>query len=309
VITLIVIALLGFISGSLILLDLSPFELAENISKPFKNKKVTIKQKVNSVQNKKKQKGLKKLIAETKDILEMTGKKDKFTTLCILSFALLILGALLSISMSNLLMIPVLALGFALMPFWYIKFTAVFYKKQLNSELETALSVITNSYLRSESILTAVEENIDYINPPVRDVFKSFLSQTKLINSNVSLALEGLKAKIDNEVFREWVDGLIACRDDKNLKHTLSPIVSKLSDMRVVGAELEYLMYEPIKEFITLLLLLIGNIPLMYFLNRNWYKTLVFTVVGKIVLALCMLVIFISLGAVIRLSKPVEYRR
>jgi len=304
--TLIVIALLGFISGSLILLDLSPLELAENISKPFRNKKVTIKQKVNSVQNKKKQKGLKKLITETKDILEMTGKKDKFTTLCILSFALLILGALLSISMSNLLMIPVLAVGFALMPFWYIKFTAVFYKKQLNSELETALSVITNSYLRSESILTAVEENIDYINPPVRDVFKSFLSQTKLINSNVNLALEGLKSKIDNEVFREWVDGLIACRDDKNLKHTLSTIVSKLSDMRVVGAELEYLMYEPIKEFITLLLLLIGNIPLMYFLNKNWYKILVFTPVGKAVLAICMLVIFISLGAVIRLSKPVE---
>lgn len=307
--TLIIIAFLGFISGSFILLDLSPLELLESISKPFRNKKVTIKQKVNKVQHKKKQRGFKKLITETKDILEMTGKKDKFTAICILSFTLLILGALLSISMANLLMIPVLAAGLALMPFWYIKFTAVFYKKQLNSELETALSVITNSYLRSESILTAVEENIDYINPPVRDVFKSFLSQTKLINSNVNLALEELKSKIDNEVFREWVDGLIACRGDKNLKHTLSPIVSKLSDMRVVGAELEYQMYEPIKEFITLLLLLIGNIPLMYFLNRSWYRTLVFAPVGKAVLAICMLVIFISLGAVIRLSKPVEYRR
>ena len=307
--TLIAIAFLGFVSGSLILLDLSPLELAESISKPFRNTKETIKQKVYSVQNKKKQKGLRKLIAETKDILEMTGKKDKFAILCILSFTLLILGALLSISMSNLLMIPVLAVGFSLLPFWYVKFTAVFYKKQLNSELETALSVITNSYLRSESILTAVEENIDYINPPVRDVFKGFLSQTKLINSNVNLALEGLKHKIDNDVFREWVDGLIACRDCKNLKHTLSPIVSKLSDMRVVGAELEYLMYKPIKEFITLLLLLLGNIPLMYFLNRNWYRTLVFTPFGKVVLAICMMVVFISLGAAIKLSKPVEYRK
>ncbi|GKX31376.1 hypothetical protein SH1V18_38560 [Vallitalea longa] len=305
---LLTIALTGLITGCFILLELSPYQLIENLSKHFNNKPLTIKQKILKVQVKKKQKGLKKFIAETIDILEMTNKKNRFATLCILSLVLFILGTLLSISMSNMIMIPVLSIGMALIPFWYIKFTAAFYKKQLNSELETALSVITNSYLRNENIITAVEENIDYINPPVRDVFKSFLSQTKLINSNVNIALEGIKTKIDNDVFKEWVDGLISCRDDKNLKHTLSPIVAKLSDMRVVGAELEYLMYEPVKEFITLVILLLGNIPLMYFLNKSWYRTLVHTAIGKTVLSITVLAIFISLNAVIKLSKPVEYK-
>jgi hypothetical protein len=169
--------------------------------------------------------------------------------------------------------------------------------------------VITASYLRSESFITAVDENITYLNPPVVDVFKEFLNQTRLINSNVRLAIEGLKSKIDNEVFREWCDALIACQEDKNLKSTLLPIVSKLSDMRIVASELEYMLYEPMKEFITMAILLIGNIPLLYFLNRSWFNTLMFHPVGKLILAITGTVVFVSLAGVIRLSKPIEYKR
>lgn len=304
-----VIAFLGLVAGSFVLLSINPLEFAEVISKIFKSKEKTLKVKVIEVTNKKKPKGLKLLIEETKDILEATNKSGKFSILCVLSFALLILGMMVAISMNNYFLIPILAGGFALLPFWYIKFTATFYKKQLNSELETALSVITTSYLRSESIITAVDENITYINPPVADVFKSFITQTKLINSNIKMALENLKSKIDNDVFREWIDGVIACQDDKNLKSTLIPIVAKLSDMRIVSAELDYLLYEPMKEFITMTILLIGNVPLMYFLNKSWYQTLMFTTIGKAILAICILVIFISLAAVIKLTKPVEYRK
>ncbi|MBC2579391.1 type II secretion system F family protein [Clostridium sp. DJ247] len=304
-----VIAFLGLVTGSFILLSIKPLEFAEYISKIFKSKEKTLKVKVIEITKKKNPKGLKLLIEEIKDILEATNKSEKFSILCVLSFALFILGVMTAISMNNFFLIPILAGGFALLPFWYIKFTATFYKKQLNSELETSLSVITTSYLRSESIITAVDENITYINPPAADVFKSFLTQTKLINSNIKMALENLKSKIDNDVFREWVDGVIACQDNKNLKSTLTPIVVKLSDMRIVSAELDYLLYEPMKEFITMTILLIGNIPLMYFLNKSWYQTLMFTTMGKAILAICILVIFISLAAVIKLTKPVEYRK
>ena len=69
------------------------------------------------------------------------------------------------------------------------------------------------------------------------------------------------------------------------------------------------MLYEPVKEFITMAILLVGNIPLMYFLNRNWYNTLMHTGIGKLVLAICASVLFISMVAVIKLSKPVEYKR
>lgn len=303
------IAFLGLAAGSFILVSLPPFEFIESIANKFKGKKKSMKSKVIEVVSKKKTKGIKLLIQETKEILRITGKTEKFSTICVASFFLFVMGVIIAVSMNNFFLVPVLGIGFSLIPFWYIKFTANFFKKQLNAELETALSVITTSYMRSESIITAAEENITYIDPPVSDVFKSFLTQTKLINSNIKMALENLKTKIDNDVFREWVDAVIACQDDKNLKSTLTPIVSKLSDIRIVGAELDYLLYEPMKEFITMAILLIGNIPLMYFLNKSWYETLVYTNIGKAILAACMTIIFISLAAVIKLTKPVEYRR
>lgn len=132
------------------------------------------------------------------------------------------------------------------------------FQKDVSSELETALSIITTAYLRSEDILTSVEENLEYLNPPVKTVFADFVSRIRLIDPDLEAALEELKGKIENDVFMEWVDALKSCLYDRSLKTTLTPIVAKLSDMRIVNAELEYLVFEPRKEFITMVVLAVG---------------------------------------------------
>jgi hypothetical protein len=68
----------------------------------------------------------------------------------------------------------------------------------MNAEMETALSIITTSYLRNESIITAVQENISYLNPPISNVFQSFLTQAKMINVNVKQALTDMKPKLNH---------------------------------------------------------------------------------------------------------------
>jgi len=307
---LILMAFIGLVAGGFMILSLSPFEFAGSLAQPFRHRKKTMAQKIKEANNSsRKIKGIRKTILETKEILELTGKQNLFSVLCLLSILLFIAGAFLSLLLKNVLMTPVFAVGFSLLPFWYVMFTANFYKKQLNAELETALSVITSSYLRSENFILAVEENVSYLNPPVCDVFKIFLAQTNLINGNLQLALENIKYKIANEIYREWIDAVIACQEDKTLKTTLTPIISKLSDMRVVSSELDMLLYEPMKEFITMALLLVGNIPLIFFLNKSWFNTLMHTIAGKSVLAISAAAIFISLAAVIRLTRPIEYKR
>ena len=47
----------------------------------------------------------------------------------------------------------------------------------------------------------------------------------------------------------------------------------------------------------------------MYFLNQEWYHTLMFTEFGKILLAVCGGVIFVSVAAVARHTRPIEYKR
>lgn len=307
---LITIAFFTAVTGCFLLLKLSPFEFLEGLADYAKPRKTSIKSKIRESRTKKKQKGLKLLLTEVREVLRLTGKSEFFSTLSILSLLLFVFGALMAATLNNLYLVPVLAAGFALLPFWYVKLTAARYKKQLNSELETALSVITTSYLRNRNTLIgAIEENLPYLNPPVSELFRNFLMQTKLINSNTKQALAGLKAGITNDVFHEWVDVVIACQDDHNLKSALIPIVAKLSDMRMVSAELDFLLYEPVKEYITMILLLLGSIPMMYFLNKSWYETLLHTHFGKILLALCVGVIFLSVSAVVKHTRPIEYKR
>lgn len=308
--TLVTIAFLLAVTGCFLILRLSPFSFLEGLAAFIKPEKQTLKSRIEQSRKSRQPGGLKLLFLETKEVLRVTGKSGMFSVLCVLSMLLFVVGVLMALTMKNTYMVPVLAAGFALLPFYYVKFTAGRHKKQINTELETALSIITTSYLRGKNtIIRAIEENQPYLNPPVAEVFRNFLLQAKLINSNLKEALEQMKPGIDNGVFHEWVDAVIACQDDYNLKSTLPPIVAKLSDMRVVSAELALLLMEPVKEYITMVVLLLGSIPLMYFLNQEWYHTLMFTEFGKILLAVCGGVIFVSVAAVARHTRPIEYKR
>jgi len=307
---LVTLAFLLAVTGSFILLSLSPFTFLEGLAAYIRPQKISMKSRIEKSRKNKQPKGLKLLFLETKEILRITGKSGLFTALCMLSLILFVVGAMIALTMKNSYLVPVLAAGLALLPFYYVKLTAGRHKRQINTELETALSITTTSYLRGKNtIIRAIEENQPYLNPPVAEVFRNFLLQAKLINSNTKEALAGLKTGIDNAVFHEWVDAVIACQDDYNLKTTLPPIVSKLSDMRVVSAELDLLLFEPVKEYITMVILLLGSIPLMYFLNQDWYQTLIFTEFGKVLLTICAGVIFLSVAAVSKHTRPIEYTR
>ena len=303
------IACVGLIIGAFLLLGLSPLEFTDGLFGFLTRKSRSIKAEINETTHRKKTSFFRREIAEVQEILKMTGRSNRFSLICAVSLLFFAAGASLAILIGNVFLVPVLAVGLMFVPFWYIRLTAAHYKNNIAAELETALSIITTAYLRNEDILTAVEESVQYLNPPVRSVFSEFLMQVKLINPDIDTALHSMKPKIDNDVFHEWCDAIAACQYDRGLKTTLTPIVSKLSDMRIVNAELEYLVFEPRKEFIIMALMVIGNVPIMYFLNKSWYHTLMYTMVGQIIIAVCGAAIFISTAFVIKLTKPIEYRR
>jgi Flp pilus assembly protein TadB len=297
------------ITGFFILFGISPMEFTENIFKKLISKPRSIKDEINETTKRKKISFLRREIMEVQEILKVTGREKRFPMLCAFSLLLFAMGGSIAIMLGNFFLVPVMAIGFMFLPFWYIRLTQSYFKRDIAAELETALSIITTAYLRNEDILTAVEENMNYLNPPVLSIFKGFVSRIKLINPDIMGALQAMKGQIDNAVFHEWCDALIACQLDRSLKTTLTPIVSKLSDMRVVNGELENMVFEPRKEFITMVILVIGNIPLLYFLNKDWYHTLMHSALGQIILSICAMAIFISTAFVIKLTQPIEYRR
>lgn len=303
------IACIGLIIGAFLLLGLSTLEFTDGLFGFLTRKSKGIRAEINEAARRKKISYFRREITEVEEILKITGRSSKFSLVCAIALLFFAVGVSLAVLMGNVFLVPVLAVGMMFIPFWYIWLTAAHYKKNITAELETALSIITTAYLRNEDILTAVEESVSYLNPPVKSVFTGFLTQVKLVSPDIDEALRAMRLKIENEVFQEWCDAIGACQYDRSLKTTLTPIVSKLSDMRIVNAELEYLVFEPRKEFIIMALLVVGNVPIMYLLNKDWYHTLMYTAVGQAIFAFCAAAIFISAAFVIRLTKPIEYRR
>jgi tight adherence protein B len=112
---------------------------------------------------------------------------------------------------------------------------------------------------------------------------------------------------VPNRVFHEWANILIQCQSDRSMKHMLPTIAQKFSDVRIVQSELDAMMQEPRKEAITMVFLVLANIPLLYVLNKDWFHTLLFTTPGKIALAICGAIILYSVSKIMQLSKPIEY--
>lgn len=219
------------------------------------------------------------------------------------------MGCIVAVVIDNYFMIPVLAVAFACLPFFYIKSTIAAYDRHVREEMETALSIITTSYIRSDDILGAVQENIVYLKPPVKGIFQSFVGDAMMISSDLKTALRNLKEKISDSIYEEWCDTLIACQDDRTLKDTLLPIVAKLTDVRIVNNELKTVLGEVKKEYWMMVCLVVGNIPLLYMLNTAWFEALMFSIPGKIVLAICGVVILITAMFMMKYTKPIEYKK
>ena len=229
------IACVGMIAGLFMVLNISPSELCDSIFSRLTAAPGSIRADINETTKRKKAGFFRREITEAQAVLAASGREGKFPMVCMASLVLFALGACIAILAGNAFLVPVLAVGFMLMPFWYVKLTAGGFKKDVAAELETALSVITTAYLRTENFQQAVEENVRYLHHPVQEVFQRFLTRIKHIDPDMDAALHDLKYAIDNEVWQEWCEAVSACQTDRSLKSTLTPIVSKLSDMRVVN--------------------------------------------------------------------------
>ena len=269
----------------------------------------TMRDKSRNLRGNKKKHRLYRTLVKMKTALAVTGKSGQFTAVCCASLILFAAGIVVSVLIDNIFLMPVLSVAFALIPFFYTTSTLSYYEKNTKEELETALSIITTSYVRSDDIVAAVRENIKYIKPPLRDVFKSFEGDATAISSNIKHALYKLKDKVDNEIFWEWCDTLIQCQDDRTLKDTLLPIVAKLTDVRIVNSELKTMLSSARNEYWFMVALVVGNIPLLYLLNKDWFHTLLFTTPGKLVCGICGTVILITALFMMKYTKPVEYKR
>ena len=294
--------------GAVLLLKLTPERITGDLMR-FVSPKQTLRDKVLTRKGKKKSRKITVELRRIKDALEQTGKGNQFAVACAASLLLMIVGCVIAIMIDNPFLVPVFAIAFAMIPFIYAKRTVAYYDNHVKEELETALSIITTSYVRTDDIVSAVKENNQYLKPPVKDIFAGFVAENMMISSDVKQSIRHLKEKVNNSIFAEWCETLIACQDDRTLKDTLMPIVTKLTDVRIVNNEIKGMLSSARVEYYMMTGMVVGNIPLLYFLNKDWFNALMFTTLGKLVLAICGLVIIVTAVLMLRFTKQIEYRK
>ena len=294
--------------GAVLLLKLTPERITGDLMR-FVSPKQTLRDKVLTRKGKKKSRKITVELRRIKDALEQTGKGNQFAVACAASLLLMIVGCVIAIMIDNPFLVPVFAIAFAMIPFIYAKRTVAYYDNHVKEELETALSIITTSYVRTDDIVSAVKENNQYLKPPVKDIFAGFVAENMMISSDVKQSIRHLKEKVNNSIFAEWCETLIACQDDRTLKDTLMPIVTKLTDVRIVNNEIKGMLSSARVEYYMMAGMVVGNIPLLYFLNKDWFNALMFTTLGKLVLAICGLVIIVTAVLMLRFTKQIEYRK
>lgn len=274
--------------------------------KKTRGKKIPLKKQIDVLVKGKKQNFFVRTFRETESILTETHQKSMIGIVYVVSFFLGVVGVLVSLLSKNVFMVIPMVLGAALIPNWGVRLSASKAKKKLNSMLEVALSGITTSYLRSDSIIAAIEENLVYLENPLKPIMVKFVNENKLINSNVALGIQKMEQMLDNEIFKEWCDALKQCQTDRSLKSTLFPIITKFSETRAIQTELDTMMMTPFKDTISIVVIVILSVPLMYMLNREWYYTLSGTVPGKIILALTVGVVVYAINKSVALTAPIR---
>ena len=291
-----------------LLLGLTPEVITEDIMR-FASPKKTLREKMLTAKGKRRSRKLTIELNRIRDALNSTGKGSQFTIALAGSLIGIIAGCVAAVAINNYFLIPAFAFAFALIPFGFAKRTINYYDKHIQEELETALSIITTSYVRNDDIVTAVEENVQYLKPPVKDILAGFVAENRMITSNVKQSIKHLKERVNNSIFGEWCDTLIACQDDRTLKDTLMPVVAKLTDVRIANSEIKGLLSAARTEYFMMAGMVVANIPLLYFLNKDWYDALMNTTPGKMVLALSAFAIVITALFMFKWTKPVEYKR
>ena len=84
-----------------------------------------------------------------KEALKATGKAKSFSVSVTAAVVLMFLGAAAAVMLNNIFLLPVFCIACGAAPFMYLSSIISAYEKQLADEMETTLSAVTNSYLRT----------------------------------------------------------------------------------------------------------------------------------------------------------------
>jgi len=291
-------------AGLFILTGTRPGDVTSELKKPFE-KEVNRKRRIRQMTGKKPS-PVQYMIEEAVTMLDASGMGEQVSTYRNMAVLLAVAGFLFGLVIDNLLVSGVLSIGLAMTPLTIIRMRTADYARMIGEKLEVAMGSVTNSYIATGNLLTAVERVLPMLPVPVSDIFKRFQVDMQYVDGNTVRAIQHMRNAVDNWYWQEWCNALIQCQDDVSLNRTLSGIVERLSEMRQIQMEVDTTLRKHMSDYVVTVMLVLGSIPLMGLMIPDWYDMLMTTLPGKITLAIVLATVLITSVWVSRAHTPAE---
>ena len=233
-----------------------------------------------------------------------------FITLCFFSFLLGTFagGFFLGDSLLGLLL-GVAALP---LPLIYILMQARRFMKRESEQIEELMSSVTGAYIATNSIITAFESynnlRLKGMDPLLRRIgpIDEFLIDVHAINPSVDNALRRLQAKLNNRYFDDWVNMLILCQQNKEMRFALQPIIKAFNDSKLAQLEADTVTGLVWREYFLVLCMLFGLFPVLRLSNEVWFNILTQTFIGRILVCIMLVAALGTAFYVMKVTRPID---
>lgn len=300
-----IVAAVLMVLGVFFMLRLTPVQITQDLMDLLRpaNKLRTL---AADVQAKRQRGGLFGALQRIRNTMEATGRGRLFPLAITGMFGFAAAGVFIGIIIDNIWLIPALAVIMGAIPFLYMGSAVEYYERTVRDELETALSIITNAYIRTDDIVVAVEENIQFIKPPLRKVFERFVQDSVIMPSNKEIIIR-LRERLDDHVFYEWCTTLLQCQDDRTLKENLHPVVGKLTDIRLINTQNAAVISTAKTEYYAMIVFVAISVPLLALISPGSLQTLASTGFGKFLIGIVADVVVFTFFRMRKVTRPVDY--
>lgn len=273
-------------AGLFIILKIRPADISQVILKSFEKKR-KLHQRITKLTGKKPG-PIRRKLNEAQQMLDSAGMSEQISSYKWLSVILALPGLIFGLAIDNLPAAIVLAIGLAAAPLAIIRIRTGEYVRGLNARLETAMGLITNSYLQSGDLTSAVSDNLKLLPAPLDNIFGKYLVETQFIDASNIRAIELMRERVNNRYWRDWCSVLIQCQHDRQLRFALPGIVERLGETRRAQMEIDSVIQKHFGDYLITVLIVLGSIPMMSLMMPDWYEMLMHTSAGKITLTIIL---------------------
>lgn len=250
-----------------------------------------------------------KFLNNTKKMLHIISLDISFREYVTWSLIMSTSIAFIGILLDNLLLTFLLFLSANILTQQYLKH--IYYKelRKIQKDLNLGLSLITNSYLENNNFIKAVKSNIYKLPGRIKEGFSDFLVQVEMVNPDIKKGVLRLKERFDNRYFKRWSDLVIHCIDDRDYIKVLPAVVNEMANEREDQSKYDSIVNEVYKENIQLLVITALTPFILKIVFPEMLAYLLYTVFGKIIIAVSYFLLAVTLGKILTINKPISINK